>query len=304
MKVYVALCEGPHDIALIGKILKVYGFALVDGTVSTFPHPMNRMTKKSIEAAAVSTKHIEQGISSYKIPRAVYHCGEDCYVFLHSMGGDSHQTESKELIGIYEDFYQSFAFGNPDHIESFAYTIFYDADSIGVDGRVQQIRETFGDLCVEQGARIASGSMLVPMMASHSSLGCYVFHDPDDSQQRGSLEDLLLHMMRRNNETIFRRAEEYLQAGRSALLGADSESETVRDKEYDPSNGKYKGGHKYHEKKSLIAAAGQLQFSGMQNAVTILKSDYITREDILENEECDKIAGLFGIASKNFRSSP
>ena len=100
MKVYVALCEGPHDIALIGKILKVYGFALVDGTVSTFPHPMNRMTKKS------------------------------------------------------------------------------------------------------------------------------------------------------------------------------------------------------------IAAAGQLQFSGMQNAVTILKSDYITREDILENEECDKIAGLFGIASKNFRSSP
>ena len=33
--------------------------------------------------------------------------------------------------------------------------------------------------------------------------------------------------------------------------------------------------------------------------------DYtILVEDILENEECDKIAGLFGIASKNFRSSP
>ena len=89
-----------------------------------------------------------------------------------------------------------------------------------------------------------------------------------------------------------------MQEENSSVLGkaVDFLSENAlspeRTKEYDPRQDKYMGGKKYKFKKSQIAVAGQLQFSGMNNSVIILKSDYIKQKAILQDNECRKIAEL------------
>jgi len=126
-----------------------------------------------------------------------------------------------------------------------------------------------------------------------SSFGCYVFHDVTSSDKTGDLEDLLLLLMNQErNRGIFEKAYSFLNDGRNLLIGLNEENKN-RDKEYDPLYDRYTSSHKYKAKKSWISVAGQLQLSGMQNAVIILKSDYITKQDILENDECSIIASLF-----------
>ena len=120
-------------------------------------------------------------------------------------------------------------------------------------------------------------------------MGTYVFHKPHSNAfeqkniQKGTLEDQLLALMHIDNGALFQKAAKFLDAN---IL------EPERTKEYDAKQDKYVGSKKYKPKKSQISVAGQLQFSGMNNSVIILKSDYIKKQTILQDIECKRIAEM------------
>ncbi len=95
--------------------------------------------------------------------------------------------------------------------------------------------------------------------------------------------------MQQENEKIFEESEKYLLE--NALAGE-------RQKEYKDIGAEqsYTGSSKFKEKKSIISLAGQLQFSGMNNSVIIAKSDYITSEKLMANDQCIEIQSLFTLA--------
>ena len=115
------------------------------------------------------------------------------------------------------------------------------------------------------------------------SFGIYVFHNEEDSEKKGTLEDQIISLFKVNNKELVSKAHEYL---------IQNKLDNNRTKEYFVDKEKYKGSSKFDLKKSIISVAGQLQFSGMSNSVIISRSDYITKLSICEDLECQKILKL------------
>ncbi|WP_319202256.1 hypothetical protein [uncultured Ilyobacter sp.] len=55
----------------------------------------------------------------------------------------------------------------------------------------------------------------------------------------------------------------------------------------------YRGESKFYHEKSMISVAGQLQFSGMSNAVIISKSDLLNKESLMSSCHVNEILELF-----------
>ncbi|MBL0687404.1 MAG: hypothetical protein JJV94_06240 [Sulfurospirillum sp.] len=146
---------------------------------------------------------------------------------------------------------------------NFRFLYFFDADDKGISTRMDEINEE-----LELNDKLSHSE--IKEIDSYE-WGCYIFHKDKDS---GDLEDIILDLMKPNNETIFENSLSFL------------------DKNIQK---KYKD--KVKIKKSIISVAGQLQFSGVNNSVIISKSDYITCIDISNNKQCREIIKLF--QSKN-----
>ncbi len=285
MIVSVVLCEGAHDIAFISKILRANGCKEYKAQIKKYPYPIREQIQNNYAKDSIGEKIIGNGPDSPYIPKAVYTDGEKLILF-HNMNGDSDTGSRYSLIEQYRK--NSIALevrGNPDNITAFEFYLFYDADHLGIAGRLDWIRDAFKDNCnLDVGSPgQASWSYISDGMTTESILGTYVFHDPCDTEGKGTLEDHLLFLMCRENGELFGKAGDFLAVN---SLGAE------RVREYDPNLDQYVGGKKYKSKKSQISVAGQLQFSGMNNSVIILKSDFIKKETILQDDECIKIANL------------
>jgi len=145
MRVFVAICEGPHDAAFIGKVLRSNGYELNTGRVDGFPYPINDMIKSAIKKAAMDVDHIDQGISKPIIPRYVY-MGNNSVVCIHSIGGlENTKTIGYYIIDTYELYSEQLELtGNVDNVEGITYLVFCDADNEGVEKRIAQIRQQYG----------------------------------------------------------------------------------------------------------------------------------------------------------------
>lgn len=285
MVISVVLCEGAHDIAFISKILCANGCEEYKDKVSDYPYPIAEQISNNYAKDVIGEKKIGNGPDSPFVPKAAYTNGEKLILF-HNMNGDSDTGSRFELIEQYRKNGIALKMReNPDGITAFEFYLFYDADDMGVAGRLEWIGNEFSEQYrLDTGKPVQAGKSQIPaVQETGGTVGTYIFHNPSDPEQKGTLEDQLLLLMRRENGELFDRAMEFLHA---------NELPPERTKEYDSMRDGYGKGKNYKPKKSQISAAGQLQFSGMSNSVIILKSDYIRKQTILQDEECAKIAGL------------
>lgn len=279
MIISVVLCEGVHDISFVSKILCANGCEEYRVQINNFPYPIGEQIKNNYARDTIGEKIIGNGSDSPFVPKAVYTDGNKVILF-HNMNGDGDTNARFDLIEQYRKNSIALGFKNPDKIMAFEFYLFYDADDLGVDGRLAWIEEEFADKChLTVGKLGQAKKVFLPDI----TVGTFVFSDPQDPEKKGTLEDQLLLLMRKENGELLDRAGAFLQA--NAL-------EPDRTKEYDPKQDKYTSGKKYKPKKSQISIAGQLQFSGMNNSVIILKSDYIKKQVILQDAECKKIARM------------
>ncbi len=284
MIISVVMCEGMHDISFISKILCANGCSEYKEKVEDYPFPIDRQIKSNYSKNDIGDKIIGNGPDSPFVPKAVY-TNEKKLIIFHNMNGDSDTKTRYKLIEQYQKNSIALQFANPSNITAFEFFLFYDADELGVAKRMDWIKDKFQSKYQIPDGEIGQARK-VPLPDAESckmTLGTYVFYDPADPEQKGTLENMLLALMRKENSDLFARAEDFLN---SNVLEAE------RTKEYDSKQDKYAGGGKFKYLKSEISIAGQLQFSGMNNSVIILKSDYIKKHTILADDECIKIANL------------
>jgi hypothetical protein len=273
-KIGIVLCEGAHDVAFLSTILKSVRFSGKSDTtiLSKFPKPMNDYIINEIKKSNIEDIKFDQ-IRNSLIPTATL-LREQCHIFLYSLGGDSkkelRQKILKEIIGLIPESIEE-GNGMEEIIKSsdaikISFIYFFDADNLGVKERINQINQEIEEI---------SG---IKPISEHSTfgevnglnVGAFIFTGDDDNT--GKLEDILLPMMESGNEGIFNDASTYI------------------DTHYDDSRSKK---NNYNRDKAKIGIAGQLQKSGMTNAVIISQTDYITPAKIIANNKCQEIIAFF-----------
>jgi len=268
----IVFCEGMHDINFLSKILYVHGYKDYKEKLKEFQEPLGALflnilkEEKDLEARKIGFNPI------YKVPSvALHHEENEELVLFYNMGGDNRDTERKEVLNMYQKLLSEEDDFSPSNF-NFKFLYFFDADDSPKENRIDNLNTEL----------VLTLEHLTILEHEGYKWGCYIFHKDNKG---GCLEDILLDLMKPTNETIFNNAEKFIS---NNIL-----TENNRQCEYKPTDGTYKTQQKFKNKKSIISVAGQLQFSGMANAVIIGKSDYITKADIENSSVCQDIMKLF-----------
>lgn len=281
MKLRIVMCEGAHDIGFISKILLANGYKAYEKRIKDYPYPINVQIERNLSRESVGDSKL--GFKAEPLVPYSSFYKEDILLLLHNMGGDKTVEDRYKLIEDYEEIFSIFKEEivlEKQEISDISYFLFYDADDMGIVGRIDLVRDLFASKYnipvaeINNGEKNQSGDII---------LGVYVFHSDKDGQCRGTLEDQLIDLIEIDNSEIVKQAEHFLVENK---LGEE------RTKEYYIDNDKYKGSNKYDKKKSIISVAGQLEISGMNNSVIIAKSDYIKKNTVLANTQCICIYNL------------
>ncbi|MCB2300114.1 hypothetical protein [Clostridium tagluense] len=273
--IIISFCEGHHDIAFLSRVLQINEFKPYKNKIKDFPTPLNTLFQQKLASKNISDSKL--GFQTNSIIPAVALYKNNTVALFHNLNGDKREMERKEILDMYQNLIgdsEIDEFTSTPKIQ-FRFIFFFDADDIGVDLRVIELNS-------ELNLSEKINHNRISKIDDHE-WGCYIFHKEEDS---GDLEDILLDLMVKDNESIFSNCKDYLQTNelsdnRRRAYICTSEKED------------YKSHNNYKNKKSLISVAGQLQFSGSNNSVIISNSDYIKKSDLEVNIHCLNINGLF-----------
>lgn len=263
-KYIIVFCEGDHDIAFLTRILSVNGFFPYKKKVKEFVKPLNNLYIKNLSNKKIEDFEFKFQRPKRKVPYSVL-IKDDTLVIFHNFDGDGNilNNGANSIISMYLSLNKE----NRRKIEkyeklNYRFLYFLDADEEGVEKRLNNLKESL-DLDELNHYEIIN--------KNDYELGCYIFHDDENNDRYGKLEDVLLNLMKPNNKDIFENSESFISNNKSAT----------------------EGNLQFKKQKSVISIAGQLQFSGSSNAVIIANSDYIKKDDILKNTHCRNIIKLF-----------
>jgi len=279
-KYIIVFCEGDHDVAFLSRLLFVDGFIPYEKKVKDFIVPLN-----NLYITALKDKKIED--SKFKFQRASIHIPyivlkkEETLVIFHNLGGDGNILNGKanEIVKTYLELNDEILREVQGYNSlKFKFLYFLDADEEGIATRLKEI----------------SREMKLTQNLEHYKvvnkedyeIGCCVFSDTLNTNTYGKLEDILLELMTPSNETIFKNSYDFIQ--KNILNDTRQRKFICTDKKEE-----IKGNIQFKKEKSIISIAGQLQFSGVNNSVIIANSDYIKKDDILNNSTCQDIIKMF-----------
>ncbi len=283
------LMEGSHDCAFLYRILKANGYKTFHKKIREYPKPFDDFLKESVEKTSILDINIESVSSSF-IPRFIMkNDTKDILIFIYSTGGDSQPERRIKLINDLRKFHskdeENLELDVLTHKKLFDRNInimyFLDADDKGTNKRIEQIQDELNQ--TELSIIENQSFQTYPYKIDGLNIGYYIFGDEESDS--GDLENVLIPLMKKDNEDIFASAESFLSINKTCQLFKDK---IVYD-ENDNTIIKKVCGDKYYYNKSLIGTVGQLQKSGASNVVCISKGNYLNEEKILNNSVCRNI---------------
>ncbi|MCP4347109.1 MAG: hypothetical protein GY795_16470 [Desulfobacterales bacterium] len=284
------LCEGPHDVAFLVRILKTIGFKNYSKKIREYPEPINQYISKSLKDIAIEEMNLEE-LRSRPIPSDALEYENNTLFLLYSMHGDSKRSLRKGIIREILDFIPQ----DPDALNpledsdiTLSILYFFDADDRGVALRLQEIKTELTDFLNQPISDDYFRANACFHDIKNVRYGAYIISKHGENV--GKLEDILVPLMKEGNEEIFTRADEFLE------LKDDSRLYKLK---VQKGNGKIverrtNSRMKFDMQKSEICVAGQLQNSGKSNVVIIKDCDYVTLDKIRESRECQEILNFFG----------
>ena len=85
-KILFALCEGPHDVAFLYRILQVNGLQKYSKPIGEFPAPLNKYFAS--EAAGENLEQLKlEEVRNRRLPSEVLAHKDDALVLLYAIGG-------------------------------------------------------------------------------------------------------------------------------------------------------------------------------------------------------------------------
>ncbi len=285
-QIIIILCEGPHDVAFICRILKVNGFRSNESVkLGSYPKPINDILKSEFEKTNVEELNLQE-IRNSLLPSNTLILDEK-HVFLYSMGGDSKRVVRQNLLKTFRSLI-------PDEGEisaipentNLSILYFLDSDEKGVQQRLLEINEEIIEALDEVDFNLFESNSEIKLV-SKLKLGSFIFTGEDNNL--GKLEDILNPLMRSENEVMFDEAtlfiDNHFNDERLFPLKI-----TLTDGNIVENRSTRRGDRFNFDKgKSLIGIAGQIQNSGSSNVVCIQKSDLLTHEKISNSRKCQEI---------------
>lgn len=291
-QIITILCEGPHDVAFIARILKGIGFKSNETTkIGKYPKPFDQLI-----VTEASKTNIEQ-LNLTEVRRNLLPTSclkrDDTYIFLYSLEGDGKKDPRMRILKELRSFITEEGEYERLPIDTdLSILYFFDADEKGIASRLEDINSEIMEALpeIQEPPFKSNGDSF---MVSKLKTGAFIFSD--NASDKGKLEDILIPLMRLGNEESFDAALHFLTSqydedrlfklrlkiDANTAIVTESRSEKARDKE------------KYDEKKSLVGAVGQLQRSGKSNVVCISDCDFISLDKIRNNVKCQEIINFF-----------
>ena len=254
INIVTVLCEGPHDVAFITKILKSNGYNSNNNKkIGEYPVPYNHLLETEVKKSNINDLNIQE-LRNVMLPVSTLQKRHN-QLFLYAVGGDSRKDRRQKLLSEIDSFIAK-SEGEyeilPENTK-LAILYFLDADKKGETVRfnevVSEIKEIFNDFDDSNFSKNP-----VSLFENKLSFGVYIFKEKGND--KGKLEDILLPIMKKENYKIF------------------EEAETFIDNHFDEKRAK---GKKFNKEKSIIGTVGQLQKSGGSNVVCISQTDYLTQ---------------------------
>lgn len=279
-------CEGPHDVAFIYRMLKSLGYKSYESCkIGNLPPPFDQLIINEVEKSDIEKLNIIEVRRGFLPTRIMQK--KDKYVFLYSLGGDGKKTVRGKMLNDLVSFI-------PEEGEiailpngtTLSVIYLFDADEKGVQFRlnlltkeINEVLGTRGNVNFKKNGEIQSTYQI--------NFGAYIFTGKDNNT--GSLEDILIPLMYKNNEAIFDAARGYIGSYRKDArlfpLKIKIKEDVVKEKRSTKTKDKYK----FYFSKSLIGTVGQLQCSGEANTVCITDSDYLTIEKMRADSKSNQI---------------
>ena len=279
--VIICITEGPHDAAFLYKIIKSNDFKSYKKTLKDLPSVISNLLSNPRSIANKKIEDLKVDMANRRLyPFNILTDGSNL-ILLYPLLGKDNILIRKKLINTIDDL---IILNDPfaaDFTSDIEYTVlyFWDADKDSIKIRINKINEelkSFYDNKVD--GNLQNYSFL---KINNINFGAYIFTEPQ--KEFGNLENILIPLMRNNNEDIFGEAEKFLSIHENTTLFKGK-------LEYDEnSNIKKVNKTKFDFYKSLIGTVGQLQKSGMNNTVCITQTDYLNKEKILKNKTCIEI---------------
>lgn len=287
-QIIIALCEGPHDVAFLNKIIKTTGFVSNDKSkLEDYPRPMSDILISEATKADVEGLNIQE-VRQSLLP-AYTLVKEDVHILLYVMGGDGKSEKRKDFAKkILSTIIQpgEIKGGRKTHNVTFGIVYFFDSDDRGIENRVNAIKSELNQVIglIPDNELVNNGSF---GLYGGIKLGSYIFSG--DNNNTGKLEDILIPIMHENNTEIFEGASKFLNdfhdEERLFPLKLNLSQEQIGEERSQRAKDRYK----YDRTKSLIGTVGQLQQSGGANTVCIGFTDYLTLNKIQRNQKCQDI---------------
>lgn len=101
MRIVFVLCEGPHDVAFLSRLLTSEGYEKYRQPLCRFPYPLNGwMTtiSKSLNIQDLSLDRMYADIKSVLPSSALFNEDNQNLILLYSMNGDSKEERRKHVI--------------------------------------------------------------------------------------------------------------------------------------------------------------------------------------------------------------
>lgn len=272
INIITVLCEGPHDVAFISKILKANGYNSNDRKkIEDYPIPYNMLLENEAKKSNIQSLNIQE-LRSTLLPSSTLEKG-NCQLFLYALGGDSRKDKRQELLKQIDSFIPK----NDDEYpilpaeSKLTLLYFFDADDKGVKTRFGSIAKEIKEI-IKDFDDVSNFDKPIKLFNNKLTIGAFIFKKK--GKNSGKLEDILLPLMKKDNDTIFKDAELFI------------------DKSFDS---KRITGNNFNKEKAIIGTVGQLQKSGGSNVVCISQTDYLNKTKIIKDDNCIDIVNFFKI---------
>lgn len=276
MKVTIVMCEGPHDVAFISRIMHADGYHTYNEAINAYPPFVFKFMKGSIIKGSIEDLNLKVARGGLFLPSfALFK--DDRLLLLYQLQGDSKKDGRKIIVSEFDLLFTQASAGIGDLVredDSLSVVYVYDADNKGVNLRVNEINSELGEFLNPN----ESLSVVQAGFVSFHGIkyGAYIFHMPDDVEGYGRLEDMVVPLMSQFNSDIRNDVDVLVGKRETRQYGLFSEKCKKKDKDFD-------------RQKATIGIMGQLQKSGSPNATIIEQSSFITDEQIINDKVCMEI---------------
>lgn len=266
MRAVIVLCEGPHDISFLIRILRTQKIYRYSDKIKDLPYPFNEYILRIFKEYDYENISLQE----IKPPLPYILRKEDTFYFLYAMGGNTNEKMTSSIINKIISFIPReddilFQDSSENSIENYTFVFFYDADDRGKSSVVNYIkykyRIIFGeDIDTLEHSNIVDGK--------NYRIGCYVFSS--ENKDFGNLESVVIPLMKSKYEDMFEYADVFYER----------HVDMVEDRFL-------------NKNKSLIGIVGQIENPGCSNSVIIQYSSLISDDKIKRSSQCKEILDFF-----------